>query len=225
MSPTRGNKEGASMADESAAQQSAMPQQQEQQDIGGNSRKLDVNEIYQFYVEVLFPAIVSSIPILVHRIVSDAQGFLEGALSRFFALVLPNWSRHSQQQDLPTLRQLWAENVPHLPSNPLTESLLKHFDTNQDGHISAEELFNMTEVLHSLPRPPRVAELTWWAWFAQEWPLLDWKLGKWMILFATVLFDDLFNTHCPGILQASSCGERLEAFFSWWVFCQSYQAT
>mmetsp|Transcript_14355 Transcript_14355/g.31342 ORF Transcript_14355/g.31342 Transcript_14355/m.31342 type:complete len:903 (-) Transcript_14355:248-2956(-) len=177
MSPTRGNKEGASMADESAAQQSAMPQQQEQQDIGGNSRKLDVNEIYQFYVEVLFPAIVSSIPILVHRIVSDAQGFLEGALSRFFALVLPNWSRHSQQQDLPTLRQLWAENVPHLPSNPLTESLLKHFDTNQDGHISAEELFNMTEVLHSLPRPPRVAELTWWAWFAQEWPLLDWKLG------------------------------------------------
>ena len=119
----------------------------------GDTSNLTVGEIYQFYVHVLGPAIISSIPILLHRVVRDSQAFLQGALSKFFELLLPNWSRHSSysaQAAIPSLRQLWEENVPQLPSNPLSETLMNHFDTNGDGHISAEEMFNMSEVLETL---------------------------------------------------------------------------
>lgn len=174
----------------------------------GDMSNLTVGEIYQFYVHVLGPAIISSIPILLHRVVRDSQAFLQGALSKFFELLLPNWSRHSSysaQAAIPSLRQLWEENVPQLPSNPLSETLMNHFDTNGDGHISAEEMFNMSEVLETLTHPPHHPELSWWGWFAQEWPLLDWKLGVFLYrTFGGILFLVAIFSVVPGALHGWS---------------------
>eukprot|EP00522_Entomoneis_paludosa_P009416 CAMPEP_0172441960 /NCGR_PEP_ID=MMETSP1065-20121228/2456_1 /TAXON_ID=265537 /ORGANISM="Amphiprora paludosa, Strain CCMP125" /LENGTH=904 /DNA_ID=CAMNT_0013191599 /DNA_START=27 /DNA_END=2741 /DNA_ORIENTATION=+ len=175
----------------------------------GDLANLGVSEIYQFYVQVLFPAIVSSSPILLHRLVNDVQVFVQGAMASVVEFILPNWSRYSDHKHagaaaLTSLQQLWEQNRPQLPSNPVTESLMKMFDTNGDGHISTEEMFNMTEVLQSM-RPPHHPELSWWAWFAQEWPLLDWKLGVFLWrTFGGILFLMGVLSVVPGSLHGWS---------------------
>ena len=62
--------------------------------------------------------------------------------------------------------------------------MLRHFDTNNDGTISSNELLNMTEFVHhmmamvrSTGTPQQLQDMSWITWFRREWPLMDWKLG------------------------------------------------
>ena len=120
---------------------------------------LTASEIYHFYVTVMMPAFLSSIPILLSRILEDLQHLT----TSIFHQILPAWSTREF-------------HLPQLPgSSSLSQAFMDHFDTNQDGHICAEELFSVQELLQEIQR--HRPNPTWWHWFVREWPLLDWKVG------------------------------------------------
>jgi predicted acylesterase/phospholipase RssA len=115
-------------------------------------------------------------------------------------------------QELPTsFKRLW-ESIKNSSSNTihhhsaLAESmLLSQFDTNGDGHISTSELaVNLSEFIKNV-QAMSVQQLqpkTWWAWFAQEWPLMDWKLGVFLWrTFGGILLLLTLSSIVPGTLH------------------------
>jgi EF hand len=86
-------------------------------------------------------------------------------------------------------------------SSPM-DWMMKHFDTNGDGHISPSELVNMTDILKHLPH---LQQESWTVWFRREWPLLDWKVGVFMWKsFGGILFVLTILTIIPGRLHGIS---------------------
>jgi hypothetical protein len=86
-------------------------------------------------------------------------------------------------------------------SSPM-EWMMKHFDTNADGHISPSELVNMTDILKHLSHLPQES---WTVWFRREWPLMDWKVGLFLWRsFGGVLFILTLLTIIPGRLHGIS---------------------
>jgi hypothetical protein len=127
--------------------------------------ELDEESVYDFYFNNLLPAIKASLPLLVHRIRSDFWIYLKIGGDRAKKWLTPNWEAPSSL--LQKLEQAASNSTVH-------EFMLRHFDTNGDGTISANELINMTDILAKLPsRHPE----TWFQWFSQAWPMMDWKLG------------------------------------------------
>jgi hypothetical protein len=132
---------------------------------------LDPTKIYEFYSQELLPALLASFPILLHRLASDSKFYLEVFLQKAFQFVLPN-PQKSQEWLTANLSQLWDTNE--------TIFLLSHFDINGDGHISASELVNITEIVAILQQQlqqQRGEAQNFWIWLSREWPLFDWKLG------------------------------------------------
>jgi predicted acylesterase/phospholipase RssA/uncharacterized membrane protein len=164
---------------------------------------LTIESIYDFYVHTLFPAVMSSLPLLGRRLFHDTQSVLHDSFQRFVNFILPDYwtssSSYSHPQ-LPSFRRIWEENAADLS---VSDFLLRHFDTNHDGKISPEELFHVDEMLLSriLPR----SDESWWSWFSREWPLLDWKVGLFLWrTFGGVLLTLAVLSIVPGRLHGWS---------------------
>jgi hypothetical protein len=67
-------------------------------------------------------------------------------------------------------------------TTPMMEYMLRHFDTNGDGHISGAELLTMAEMWKQQMLNAERG-MSWATWFQREWPLMDWKIG--MFLWST----------------------------------------
>ena len=177
---------------------------------------VDPDSVYDFYVKEIFPAILSSFPILLHRFWNDVVAWAVLIGHELYLFVKPTWLKDRQlQQQLyegnnnlslvgddnnyinnsnnengwltsPNVlaQHLWEHAVQSSKNANATiaEFMLNKFDTNQDGHISPNELLNMTELLAKLPSTPPFTVVpppveSFWAWFSREWPLMDWKIG------------------------------------------------
>ena len=122
--------------------------------------------IYSYWMQVLLPAVLSSLPVLVHRVISDIRHLLSEGGHNFVSKFLPERSWRE------SAAEFWDD---HMKNNlRLPETLLNRFDANGDGILSPEELLNVTDWLQ---RRWPVGQPSFWQWFAQEWPLMDWKIG------------------------------------------------
>ena len=142
------------------------------------------------YYNMTSNALLSSLPVLMQRFIADSKDLAVTGGQKLWNFILPNWEGYSSSDrgagsSLPTMKQL-IQSASSSASSPM-EFMLRHFDTNGDGHISASELLNMTEILKHMPEPP--AQISWATWFRREWPLLDWKIGVFLwSTFGGVLF-------------------------------------
>jgi hypothetical protein len=149
--------------------------------LQGTGSSVSVDSIYGFYTDQLYPALVSSLPILAQRVSRDSRYFIGTAWHSFVQFILPKW--HHQPRHHFLWLHLGNESTHPFP-NP-AEFILRYFDTNADGHISAAELLNMTEIMeqssyysHAMKTMLQYdGDTTWWTWFSREWPLMDWKIG------------------------------------------------
>jgi hypothetical protein len=132
---------------------------------------IDVDSVYDFYKDNLFPAIKASLPLLFHRISHDLYALIEVGTKKVSHFLLPGFWKGDWQA--PNFLQMMESQAN---STVVHDFLLRHFDTNHDGHISPSELLNMTEII-SKARYHATTPQTWLGWFSREWPLMDWKLG------------------------------------------------
>jgi uncharacterized membrane protein len=164
---------------------------------------MDAESIYNFYKEHIFPAIMSSFPILLRRIWTDVIAWITLAAHELYLFILPTWWKEKRQRQiiegddddnnslvesyqnwlLHTQKHLWDQAIAstNRVNATIAEFMLYHFDTNKDGHISANELLNMTELFEKFPQTTNIvitrAPESFWMWFSREWPLMDWKVG------------------------------------------------
>lgn len=163
------------------------------------------NNIYTYYRETLLPAIVSSLPILYQQLVTDIRGLFHGLPQRIWSRIAPaslslSWRNFMKEEAfLATDTTIWKQKEWF--HGNFTQFLLRNFDTNSDGHISASELLHVNiNVLPSYHQPQ-----TWLRWFQCAWPLLDWKIG--LFLWRTCgsfLFLIAVATIIPGRLHVLS---------------------
>jgi hypothetical protein len=155
---------------------------------------------YDFYVAQMYPAIMSSLPLLITKLAEDAKDLAANGTRKLIDFVLPKWSSENPDS-LPTMKQLLDVASAHSPS----EFMLRNFDINGDGHISSAELLNMTEIMTEImKRMPSTPE-TWATWFRREWPLMDWKIGVFLWRsFGGVLVLLAFLSVVPGRLHGIS---------------------
>lgn len=131
---------------------------------------VDTSSVYEFYRDIVFPAIQASLPLLFHRIGQDMWTYLRLGTEKVARFLLPGFVRTAtwQAPNLILLLEKVASN------STVHDFMMRNFDTNHDGHISPSELINMTEILaaagHAYPR-------TWFEFVSREWPLMDWKVG------------------------------------------------
>jgi predicted acylesterase/phospholipase RssA len=195
------------------------------------------DDIYQYMTQFLLPAIFSSIPILMGRLLQDFFTLLLTSSRTLGRFILPSFmttttslfnsessnmsaalsSSELMMQELPvSFKRLW-ESIKNSSSHHAAlaeDHMLSHFDTNGDGHISSQEIaVNLSEFLKhvqamsvqaamSALNVQHVAPPTWWAWFAHEWPLMDWKLGVFLWrTFGGILLLLATSSIVPGALH------------------------
>ncbi|CAB9524435.1 Patatin-like phospholipase domain-containing protein [Seminavis robusta] len=161
---------------------------------------ITAESVYDFYRENVLPAIWASLPILAGRVVRDSKDYLLLGGSKFLEFLLPKGILESMEDtEWPStpfgLQQLWEQTMQSHASginpNAVEDFLLKHFDSNGDGHIERSELLNMTEFMerwHASVTTPS----SWTQWVSREWPLMDWKVG----LFLWRAFGGILMTLC-----------------------------
>jgi hypothetical protein len=154
------------------------------------------------------------VEIWIGRISQRVRTFIQFVIPRF-----PNLNDHQYyslelQQQLPkAILDVWesiANATQHHSSG--SDFMLRHFDTNNDGTISSNELLNMTEFVHhmmamvrSAGTPPQLQDMSWITWFRREWPLMDWKLGVFIWRsFGGILFILAVLSIIPGRLHGIS---------------------
>lgn len=147
-------------------------------DISSSTASVEEIDIYQYYKDDIIPAISSSLPILLRRLGADMKSCGHSITQKIVTFLRPGengcpWTRHEFEWQTPQLQ------LPWLHGN-FTQFLLRNFDADGDGHISASELLHVDLTSLSLPvvhihapQPPH----TWFHWFQYAWPLMDWKLG------------------------------------------------
>jgi hypothetical protein len=135
---------------------------------------LTADSVYDFYKANLMPAIWTSLPLLLDRVGRDLRHFLQLPFQTAVNVLLP-WTRAEHEWSAPkNIANLWDQTLANSSNNSFTEFMLRQFDTDQDGHISATELMKMKELLPSLMRE---TPHSWISWFNRTWPLMDWKVG------------------------------------------------
>ena len=136
-------------------------------------------------------AIISSLPVLLHRIVSDSKDLVLAGGEKLWNFILPDWDYYaSKTSEMPvtaTMKQL-LQSASATTTIPMTDYMLRHFDANGDGHISGDELWHMAEMWKQhLVNTER--GVSWATWFQREWPLMDWKIGIFLwSTFGGILF-------------------------------------
>jgi len=167
----------------------SMADQQFSASTADKDGNITAESVYDFYLEHVIPAITSSLPILFARLGGDAKDLIKLGGSHFLHFLLPkHWAETVEDHEWTTplaLQQLWEQAMDSARAahdnnisgnNNVEEFLLRHFDTNHDGHISPNELINMTEFMerwHTSVTTPS----SWYEWVSREWPLMDWKVG------------------------------------------------
>jgi uncharacterized membrane protein len=189
---------------------------------------LTPDSVYDFYVHNLFPAILSSLPILGRRLWKDALSWALLAGHEFCLFIQPKWTKESailhdgggenvdedwRRSPNVLAQQLWEHAVQSSKNvnADIADFMLNHFDKDDDGHISPNELLNMTEILAKLPMNPRIVIQhqrpveSFWAWFSREWPLMDWKIGVFLWqTFGGILLVIAVMSVMPGRLHTWS---------------------
>jgi uncharacterized membrane protein len=188
---------------------------------------LTPDSVYDFYVHQLFPAILSSLPILGRRLWKDALSWAFLAGHEFCLFIQPKWMKEQLDGEGSMLhddedwrrspnvlaQQLWEHAVQSSKNvnADIADFMLSHFDKDDDGHISPNELLNMTELLAKLPMNPRIVIQqhqpveSFWAWFSREWPLMDWKIGVFLWqTFGGILLVIAVMSVMPGRLHTWS---------------------
>jgi hypothetical protein len=143
-------------------------------------QRLTADSVYDFYFQELIPAITASLPLLFHRLLADSKVWIQLTWTRIWRFLIPAFYESHDKWSLapPNFTLLWEQTVQSTSGAAgdttlsIADFMLRHFDTNGDGHISSSELLNMTEIVSKLQTPQ-----TFWAWFYREWPLMDWKVG------------------------------------------------
>ena len=171
------------------------------------------DSVYDYYQEDVLPALYASLPILLGRLVRDSKDLVKLGASSFLHFLLPkHWAdsvEDMQAYELPgapgaKLGQLWEQAMQRAGNNTVEDFLLRHFDSNHDGSISASEMMNLTQALerwHESVTTPS----NWFQWVSREWPLMDWKVG----VFLWRTFGGIILTLCvlsiiPGRLHGIS---------------------
>lgn len=185
---------------------------------------LTPDSVYDFYTKELFPAILSSFPILVHRFWKDIVSWTVLAGKEFYLFIQPKWMKETAEGKLLSgvsgnehehfgaiIEHLWEHAVQSSKNVNATigDFMINHFDKDHDGHISSNELLNMTNLLARLPMMHHGAgqarEESFWAWFSREWPLMDWKIGVFLWqTFGGILFVIAVLSIMPGRLHSWS---------------------
>ena len=129
-------------------------------------------------------AILSSLPILLQQIVADSKDLVLTGGQKLWNFILPDWDYYSSKtsETMPTMKQLLQSARNATTTTPMMEYMLRHFDTNGDGHISGAELLTMAEMWKQQMLNAERG-MSWATWFQREWPLMDWKIG--MFLWST----------------------------------------
>lgn len=188
------------------------------------SEHVDSESIYDFYFHQVLPAIWSSIPILIGRIITDIYYLI----SKFIYFLLPKqfietieqqeeeWTAKATAASASAvaaahnLRQLWEQAVTKSSNTTIAEFMKEHFDTNGDGHISPTELINMTEFMelvynYAPKNPQQYTPKSWYQWLLREWPNMDWKIGVWLWrMFGGILMTLCLLSIIPGKLHGIS---------------------
>ena len=135
-------------------------------------------------------AILSSLPILLQQIVADSKDLVLTGGQKLWNFILPDWDYYSSKtsETMPTMKQLLQSARNATTTTPMMEYMLRHFDTNGDGHISGAELLTMAEMWKQQMLNAERG-MSWATWFQREWPLMDWKIGIFLwSTFGGILF-------------------------------------
>ncbi len=181
---------------------------------------LTPDSVYEFYVQELFPALLSSFPILAHRLWKDTLSWAFLAGQNFMLFIQPKWMKDGKMilsgvdeddwRRSPNVlaQQLWEHAVQSSKNvdTTITDFMLSHFDKDDDGHISAKELLNMTEILSKMQDINKKQHVeSFWTWFSREWPLMDWKIGVFLWqTFGGILLVIAVMSIMPGRLHTWS---------------------
>jgi hypothetical protein len=141
-----------------------------------NNNNVSEDKIYEYYINQLYPALVSSLPILLKRISDDTVVLVVSTIRNFLYFLSPKWNTISTTDnndnkhfhyypELPSfLVEFWqnhganftsslnsnnnnGNNIIMNPSTMFADYMIRKFDTNGDGHISMNELTDSI-VLH-----------------------------------------------------------------------------
>ena len=151
--------------------------EENEQILTTSSDSISPEDVYHFYSEILIPSFLSSLPILLDRIVNDIRYLTNAAWRRTVIFLIP-WSK----QDSASLSSLWNQTVrgiahPNSNHSAFVDFVLRHFDTNNDGVITVHEIAQMKEKLSEhLPEIYRSGVHFDWSWW-HAWPMIDWKIG------------------------------------------------
>lgn len=140
-----------------------------------------VDSIYDYYVNTLGPAFLSSLPLLAQKLSADVWHKVRSAA----CYTLPTVVARSYDT-----------------REAAREFVLRHLDANQDGSISSEDFLN--ELMELIPTA-KMGVGSWAAFVSKEWPLLEWKVGVWLWrTFGTALTILAILTVVPGRLHGWS---------------------
>jgi hypothetical protein len=165
-----------------------------------------------------FTSVIASFPFLGvnQSIVERWIGNITQRVQEIVQFVVPRFPTFHDSAELPQLpkaiRELW-ENFANATQHHSSASdfMLRHFDTNDDGTISRNEMLNITELVHGMMTKMRThassspPPISWITWFRREWPLLDWKLGVFIWRsFGGLLFALALLSIIPGRMHSVS---------------------
>lgn len=137
-----------------------------------NETIISEDTIYEFYKEQLYPALISSLPILIKRIADDTKYCFITSIRQFITFVLPKWNTVvdsnnkslSSSDIIPSsMIEFWnqyklmmnhnstgSHNTTIAHPSSIVEYMLRTFDSNHDGSISPNEL---TEIMQQWLQP------------------------------------------------------------------------
>ncbi|KAL7542401.1 hypothetical protein ACHAXR_013404 [Thalassiosira sp. AJA248-18] len=121
-----------------------------------NTPPIDEQEVYEYYTENLLPALLSSLPILLSRLVHDATSSLWYYTTRFIQFLFPIWFRRwtvdttdsiaRAARDVASeggglISHIWSteHDVMKSDNSTFVDYIIEKMDLNKDGKISAKE--------------------------------------------------------------------------------------
>ena len=157
---------------------------------------VDEQEVYNYYNEVLLPALLSSLPILLARITNDTSVLLRHLTTRFIQFLFPLWFRKLTVDTQATIAHAASESGEFISqlanmkkaNFTFVDHLIQKMDLDGDGHISlinAEEMKREVEaMIHQYyDALMNQQNSSWYEWFRTKITnimTMDWSLGAYL---------------------------------------------